>query len=84
MPLFEYRCRQCESQFEAIVFGSDSPSCPTCRGKRLEKLLSTFAVSTGSPSRGNAPLSGFSGMGDAPGGCGSCGDPRGPGSCQSN
>lgn len=74
MPLYEYRCESCETRFEALVQGGQKPACTRCGGRRLEKLLSTFAVS--------APASGPS----APmpmGGCGTCGDPRGPGSCRS-
>ena len=72
MPLFEYVCRECSARFEQIVMGSDTPACPSCRSRNLEKLLSVFAVGGG-------------GSKDAAGGgagpCGSCGDPRGPGSC---
>ena len=77
MPIFEYVCKECGHQFEALVMssrGSQRPECPSCKGSRLEQLLSTFAVG---PSKG--PTSSPS-----PGPCGSCGDPRGPGSCSMN
>src|SRR5712675_2139208 len=48
MPLYEYTCRKCSKRFEAIVFGSKKPSCPKCDSKDLEKMISVFAVSTGS------------------------------------
>ena len=44
MPIFEYACRSCGHQFEALVFGGKVPPCPECEGKDLEKLLSGFAV----------------------------------------
>lgn len=74
MPLFEYRCRSCASQFEALVTRSRAPECPDCNSQDLARLLSVFAV--GSQGRAAAtpervPV--------AP--CGACGDPRGPGSC---
>jgi putative FmdB family regulatory protein len=75
MPLFEYRCRACEKRFEEFVLGDAKPRCPVCQGGKLEKLLSVFAVGAGSA----APRSA-----EPAGGCGSCGDPRGPGSCSVN
>jgi len=46
MPLYDFRCRTCGHEFEALVRAADSPSCPECRGVDLERLLSTFALST--------------------------------------
>ena len=76
MPLFEYRCRDCEKTFEEFVLGDAKPRCPSCEGRKIDKLLSVFAVGTGGGSKGSAS--------EAPAGCGSCGDPRGPGSCAIN
>lgn len=78
MPIFEYVCRECEHHFEAIVLGSQAPKCPNCESKKLEQQLSRFAVGgeRSAVSRENANA----GAGE-PGPCGSCGDPRGPGSC---
>lgn len=73
MPLYEYRCESCGHRFEALVTGKTKPSCTECGAKKLEKLLSVFAVSGGGKSAEAMP---------GPGGCGSCGDPRGPGSCR--
>lgn len=77
MPLYEYRCESCEHVFEALVQGREKPACARCGAKKLEKLISAFAVST---SGGRS--SGQSSMPSMPAGCGSCGDPRGPGSCR--
>jgi len=75
MPLFEYSCRECSHRFEYLTRQGQTPHCPSCESEDLEKQLSVFAVS--------APSS--SGSFDAaPGPCGSCGDPRGPGSCSMN
>jgi len=46
MPLFEYRCLACQSEFELLVRGSVVPSCPVCSATTLEKRLSLFAVSS--------------------------------------
>jgi putative FmdB family regulatory protein len=48
MPIFEYRCESCGHKFEAILFGSQTAECPQCHEQKLEKQLSTFAVSTSS------------------------------------
>ena len=76
MPLYEYACRQCDKQFEALVRTSETPSCPECHSDDLQRKLSVFAAHTAaSSSQGTMP---------AIGPCGSCGDPRGPGACSLN
>ena len=77
MPIFEYRCRGCGSEFEAIVQSSTVPECPRCDGHDLDKMLSVFAV--GGPNQGSGPAYQ---PGPTLGGCGTCGDPRGPGACK--
>jgi putative FmdB family regulatory protein len=76
MPLFEYECRGCGKQFEYLTRQDQSPACPACHGVDLQKLLSVFAAQSDSPAKS------FKSMPPAP--CGSCGDPRGPGSCSTN
>jgi putative FmdB family regulatory protein len=71
MPIFEYLCKECNHGFEALVFGKDKAECPKCHSKKLEPQLSVFAVSA---KAGASVPSGASA-------CGSCGDPRGAGSC---
>lgn len=46
MPLYDFRCRACRHEFEALVRVNDIPECPSCHGRNLERLLSTFAVDT--------------------------------------
>jgi putative FmdB family regulatory protein len=46
MPLYEYQCRSCRHEFEALVRGSDVPACPACKSQDLERLLSSFGMST--------------------------------------
>lgn len=72
MPIFEYACKACNHQFEALVFGKETAQCPKCHSKKLEPQLSVFAVSAKGSSASSSP---------AAGPCGSCGDPRGPGAC---
>jgi putative FmdB family regulatory protein len=73
MPIFEYVCKECRHQFEALIFGQQKAACPKCESKRLEPQLSVFAV---------AAKSGETSLPAMPAGaCGSCGDPRGARSC---
>ena len=46
MPVYEFRCRTCETEFEVLVRGNVAPVCPSCGGSDLERLLSNFAVSS--------------------------------------
>ncbi len=73
MPIFEYICKECRHEFEALVFGQQKAECPKCKSKKLEPQLSVFAVSAKS---GGSPRPSM-----AAGPCGSCGNPNGPGSC---
>jgi len=77
MPLYEYRCAGCGERFEYLTREGQSPSCPACSGRELEKQLSVFAVG-GYGSSSKEPT--FA----TPGPCGACGHPGGPGSCSMN
>jgi len=46
VPLFDFRCRACDHEFEALVRAGDTPLCPSCGNRDLERLLSAFAVNT--------------------------------------
>jgi len=70
MPIYEYACRACGHEFETLVRGSEAPSCAQCASPQLDKKLSVFA-SPGSEQPASRA-------------CGTCGDPRGPGSCALN
>jgi putative FmdB family regulatory protein len=76
MPLYEYSCRECAHQFEALVRGTETPECPACHTTSLERRLSRFSAHTG----GGGSAAAMS----APGPCNACGDPRGPGACSMN
>jgi putative FmdB family regulatory protein len=46
MPLYDFVCRACANEFEALVRPGEAARCPKCGGVDLEKLLSGFAVSS--------------------------------------
>jgi putative FmdB family regulatory protein len=76
MPIFEYVCKACQHDFEALIFGQQKAECPKCHSKKLEAKLSVFAVSAKGVTTSQPSFSSPSA-----GSCGSCGDPRGPGAC---
>ena len=47
MPIFEYKCGQCNSKFEILHKSSvnqEEVSCPNCNSKENKKLLSSFSA----------------------------------------
>ncbi|HEY3139053.1 MAG TPA: zinc ribbon domain-containing protein [Blastocatellia bacterium] len=74
MPIFEYVCKTCNGRFEKLVQPSSAVECPSCKSTSLEKQLSVFSAGRGRNFETASPLSP----------CGTCGDPRGPGSCSLN
>lgn len=44
MPFFSYHCPSCDSVFETLVRGDETPACPQCGGTTLERLMSAAAV----------------------------------------
>jgi putative FmdB family regulatory protein len=76
MPLFEYECSGCGQRFEYLTRAGQSPACPSCKSGDLQKLLSVFAAQSSTPAKSFSDRSMQA--------CGTCGDPRGPGSCSMN
>jgi putative FmdB family regulatory protein len=60
MPIYEFRCEECEKPFEKLVRTfREEVACPGCGSASVERLLSTFAMSGGGSSSGpSAPLGG--------------------------
>ena len=47
MPIYEYRCRECQHRFEKLVPVGTADSgmeCPACHQKRVQKVLSVFGT----------------------------------------
>ena len=54
MPIFEYKCKKCNTQFEKLVKKSDEKVlCTKCGSKKVEKALSSFSAKV-APSGSNA------------------------------
>lgn len=75
MPIYEYICKACDTQFEELVRDSQALNarCPKCGTQEVNRLLSLFATN-------NATSTSFSSQNSSSGhacGCGSC-------SCGSN
>ncbi len=85
MPVYEYICVCCSKPFEELVLGPEEIRCPACSSLKVEKRYSMFATANSVRSDGasisSAAMSNESWSNQTPGSCGTCGDPRGPGSC---
>lgn len=69
MPLYEYQCQSCRASFELLVRGGETPECPTCKSRKLEKQLSVPAAHVAGG--GQLPMADFK-----PCGMGGCGRPE--------
>jgi putative FmdB family regulatory protein len=76
MPIREYRCETCRTEFEELVFGDSLPPCPACGAGDVRQLMSRCCVHESgggefSMPSGQMPASGGC-SGCAGGNCGSC------------
>jgi len=47
MPLFEFRCRDCQKRFTfltGVVANEEAPRCPVCRSAALSKIMSRVSA----------------------------------------
>jgi putative FmdB family regulatory protein len=66
MPIYEFRCRQCDHRFEMLRPVKDPGvgiACPECGADRPEKLLSVFASPAGSRAETGSTTRGCGGGG---------------------
>jgi len=78
MPIFEYKCKDCETKYEVLHKSSEKQEdiiCPNCSSAKHIKLISSFSANvSGNFDFGGCP-DGNCGM-QSPGGCcanGMCG-----------
>lgn len=43
MPLYSYHCAKCDADVELLIGSSQTPVCPSCGSKKLERLVSRTA-----------------------------------------
>ncbi len=69
MPIYEYRCNQCEREFERYVQTAQvAVACPTCQSARVTRRLSVVGVLRPGGSEWGRPGPGEDGC--CGGGCG--------------
>jgi putative FmdB family regulatory protein len=72
MPIYEYTCRDCNREFEALVRSDTVPACPQCHSTQVDKQLSVVGkVGASSSSASPAAMGGC--------GAGACGAGGGAG-----
>ena len=50
MPIFEYRCKQCDREFELLIWSKgdgEDVECPQCSSREVERTLSCFSTAKG-------------------------------------
>ncbi len=49
MPLYEYKCKDCRTNFQVLKTLSkrdEKERCPNCGGSQIERLISQFMTNT--------------------------------------
>jgi len=53
MPIYEYRCEECNERFQVFVRSPSRPAkltCPKCKSDRVKKAVSLLGVSAATTS----------------------------------
>ena len=69
MPIYEYRCDDCERIYNFLVRSVNAhktPACPKCGGKRMNRVLSRFSMSRAPAKNAGAEAGGGEGMSPIP------------------
>ncbi len=69
MPIFEYKCENCQYNFEELIFSSQKEEvrCPKCYSDNLKRLISIFGL--GGEKGGNFGSTELTGSSSGCGGC---------------
>ncbi|MEI8173499.1 MAG: zinc ribbon domain-containing protein [Deltaproteobacteria bacterium] len=60
MPIYEFKCKKCDTIFEILFRSSNERldlSCPSCRSKKVDRMMSLFGGKIGNTSAGGAGCS---------------------------
>ena len=69
MPIYEYRCNQCEREFEKYIQSTQAAvACPGCQSARVTRRLSGFGLRSAGGAFAGGSMAG--GGGCCGGGCG--------------
>jgi putative FmdB family regulatory protein len=58
MPIYEYHCTDCDTDFEQFLRSMASQeiiTCPECGGQHVKKAISLFGSMSGGSARSSAP-----------------------------
>ena len=56
MPIYEYKCKKCGAEFEALVRNNQTPECPECKTTDVDKRMS--ATASGAATKHDTPCGG--------------------------
>jgi putative FmdB family regulatory protein len=44
LPIYEYKCAKCSTEFELLVRGSMVPKCEKCGSEKVDRMLSLPSI----------------------------------------
>jgi len=72
MPIYEFRCQDCEEEFETLILSpGEEVRCPRCGGQKVKRQMSVCAFSSGGQFRSTASSSSCEGCSATS--CSTCG-----------
>lgn len=60
MPIYEFRCNQCNTTFEELCLtqrDTEEVMCPECNNKKVNRLMSAFSFTSGNKTTSTASTS---------------------------
>lgn len=73
MPIFEFHCHDCGTDFEKLVFGGDPEvECPECKKPNCERLMSACNAKVGAKLTASSAGGGASCTGCSATSCSTC------------
>ena len=58
MPIYEFKCQDCENIFELLLMSNDEKhemKCPRCESENFERVLSATSYAMGAPAGDSGP-----------------------------